>query len=72
LFRHRLIDAGNLWWEPATDDALPDTASCLARAKLCADGQHEALTDARNVVKLVRRWYAHRDRYPIPVTAPAA
>jgi oligoribonuclease (3'-5' exoribonuclease) len=63
LFRHRVIDAGNLWWEPARDDKLPDTALCLSRAGLLPVRAHDALEDSRAVVKLVRRWYAHRERF---------
>lgn len=58
LFRHRIIDAGNLWWSPAEDDRLPDTATCLSRANVSPGRPHHALDDARAVVKLVRRAYA--------------
>lgn len=62
-WRHRVIDPAVLWFDPTTDDRLPDTAECLYRAGLPVDGRHEALEDARNVVKLIRRAYA-RDRFP--------
>lgn len=60
FFRHRVIDAGNLWFDPATDDKIPDTATCLARAGLPVEVNHDALADARAVVELVRRspWFA--------------
>lgn len=54
---HRVIDPGMLWWNPKTDDPLPSTALCCARAGLEYDGRHDALGDARQVVELIRRHY---------------
>lgn len=58
--RHRVIDPGNLWFDPATDDAVPDTAECLKRAGLTNDRPHTALADCHAVVGLVRAAFARR------------
>lgn len=53
-FKHRSIDAGNLYWNPATDKALPNTEECLKRAGLPSTVAHTALEDSQDVVRLIR------------------
>jgi hypothetical protein len=59
LFSLRLIDAGNLWWQPETDARLPDMETCAARVGLDVP-MHRALADARDTVRLVRAWWARQ------------
>ncbi len=58
---HRVIDVGPLWLDPAVDEGVPNTATCLKRAGLPDDVQHDAVEDCRNVIRLIRAAYA-RDR----------
>jgi hypothetical protein len=58
--RHRVLDVGCLWFDPATDEKIPDSAECFRRAGLEGPPPHAALEDARAVVQMVRRWYAKR------------
>jgi hypothetical protein len=52
----RVLDPGSMYWIPETDgDTLPSTETCLKRAGLDSSIKHEALGDARNVLRLVRR-----------------
>lgn len=59
-FRHRVIDPGVLWMDPAADAKVPDTRECCRRAGVSADGLHSALEDARRVIELVRAGFAKR------------
>lgn len=59
--RNRVLDVGNLWFNPATDDRLPDTAECLRRAGVTNPKPHSALDDARAVVAMVRARYAVKE-----------
>ena len=52
-YRHRVIDPAMLFWNPLTDDKLPDTKTCMERAGLSGEVAHNALDDARIVVKLI-------------------
>lgn len=52
--RHRVIDIASHFWQPG-DECLPDTNTCLKRAGLNIETDHTALSDARNVVRLVRK-----------------
>lgn len=72
-FRHRVLDVGSLYCLPRTvvpasvphgvptlggDDVIPNMDLCLSRAGITdCGGQHRALTDARMVVDLLRRYY---------------
>jgi oligoribonuclease len=58
-FRHRrrIIDPGVLWFDPATDEQLPDTPECLRRAGITNDRPHSAVHDCRAVIELVRAAY---------------
>lgn len=50
---HRVIDPAILFWNPLTDDKLPDTKTCMERAGLSDEVAHNALDDAKIVVKLI-------------------
>lgn len=50
---HRVIDPGSLFWNPATDEILPDTQTCLERCGMDREVQHTALEDAMDVVDMV-------------------
>lgn len=52
-YRHRVIDPAILFWDPLTDDKLPDTKTCMERAGLSGEVAHNALDDAKIVVKLI-------------------
>jgi DNA polymerase III epsilon subunit-like protein len=54
-FRHRSIDPAVLFWRPDTDDALPDTKTCLTRADLEGRVAHTAVEDCISVIQLIRR-----------------
>ena len=56
-FSQRTIDPAMLYWNPETDDKLPDTKTCLERADLSTEILHVALDDAECVIKLVRKYY---------------
>lgn len=60
-FRSRCIDPGVMWWIPALDATVPDLATCLARADIGIGRPHDALADARAVVRLVRAYHARRE-----------
>lgn len=56
-FHHRIIDVGNLYWEPGIDDdTLPDLKMCMHRALMIGNVPHTALSDAVIVHKLVKHW----------------
>lgn len=60
MLGHRVLDPGNLYWEPSDGYCLPDTGTCLDRAGLKATDEHRAYGDALDVIKLIRN-----KRYPI-------
>jgi hypothetical protein len=54
-FDHRIIDVGNLYWEPKDDGPhLPDLSKCLKRAGLNPLVSHNAIADAIQVIQLIR------------------
>jgi hypothetical protein len=53
-FHRRTIDPATLFWNPLVDQELPGTETCLTRAGLDPNVPHEAVDDARNVIRLVR------------------
>lgn len=59
-FFRRTIDPAMLFWNPLTDPEPPGTETCLLRAGLDPDVPHEAVEDARNVIRMVR--FAERER----------
>ena len=63
LFHHRCFDPAMLFIEPG-DIVLPDMETCLKRAGLPSEIKHEALEDARNVVRLIRIGMARLPQAP--------
>ncbi len=54
MWGHRAIDPGMLYWQPG-DFKVPSMATCMQRAgRGIAAVKHEALEDAREVIRLVR------------------
>jgi len=53
-FRHRVLDPAILFWQPAKDEKLPDSATCYKRAGLDSKVAHTAVDDAKGVVWLIR------------------
>lgn len=56
-FRHRVIDAGSVFvdWNAKT---LPDLQTCKKMANIPGDVAHNALEDARDVIRVLRAKYA--------------
>lgn len=55
--RHRTLDPGPLYFDPTRDDAPPGLGECLKRAGLPPDVKHNALDDARDVIRCLRSHY---------------
>lgn len=53
-FRHRVLDPAVLYFDPSSDEELPDLATCKKRAGLSETVAHTAVSDALDVVQLVR------------------
>lgn len=53
-FFHRTIDPAMLFWDPLMDLEPPSTELCMMRAGLDPEVKHEAVEDARNVIRLIR------------------
>jgi oligoribonuclease (3'-5' exoribonuclease) len=55
-FHRRIIDCGQWWMDPITDEFVPDTKECVRRAGIETDlgALHTAIFDARLVVELNR------------------
>lgn len=51
--RHRVIDPGMLYWEPG-DLTVPDMKTCMGRAGREGVVTHNAVEDAREVIRLIR------------------
>lgn len=52
----RVLDPGSMYWIPELDgDKPPNTETCLKRAGLDSGINHDALEDARNVLRLIRK-----------------
>ncbi len=52
---HRIIDVGNLYWDWNLDgDKLPSMEVCLKRAGFKGGVKHNAIDDARDVLRLIR------------------
>ncbi len=58
---HRRIDPGMLYWNPRTDVKPPDTKTCLQRAGIDTEVQHDAIADATDVIRLIRRSFNVRE-----------
>jgi hypothetical protein len=52
--KHRVLDVGSRYFDPYTDADIPDTAECLRRAGVDPTVRHEAVGDARNVIRMLR------------------
>jgi oligoribonuclease len=63
-FRHRVVDPGSLYFNPAIDDQLPDSKICMERAGLSGDVKHNAVEDALVVVKLLRNKFCQSEIAP--------
>jgi DNA polymerase III epsilon subunit-like protein len=50
---HRVLDMGNLYWDPLIDEEPPNTGACMMRAGLDGAVAHTALEDAKVVAKAV-------------------
>lgn len=55
LLSHRVMDPGNLYWEPSDGYRLPNTQQCLDRAGLIATNSHRAYGDALDVIRMIRK-----------------
>lgn len=62
-FKHRHADPAALYWNPETDDALPDMKTCLERAGIKEEVLHTAVEDAQQVIKLLRHKLGKRDTF---------
>jgi len=56
-FRHRCIDPAILYFDPKVDTALPGQELCLERAGMKEEVTHDAVGDALQVVKLIRKHF---------------
>lgn len=54
LFNHRYIEPAMLFWNPKTDEKLPNLKTCMERAGIEGEVTHTALEDAFQVIKLLR------------------
>jgi len=53
-FHHRVLDPGSMYFDPEKDDVPPNLSTCLERAGFDDHVAHTAVSDAIDVVKLVR------------------
>lgn len=53
----RYLDPSILYWDPKTDDSLPNLELCKKRAGYKPTVNHTALEDARDVVNLIRSYF---------------
>ncbi len=51
---HRCVDPGMRFWDPRIDKVPPDTKTCLQRAGILTEVAHDAISDALDVIRLVR------------------
>ncbi len=59
--KHRFIDVGSMWWNPAIDECLPNLTECLVRAGLNdVHPMHYATQDCESVIELVRAFHARQ------------
>lgn len=54
-FRHRILDPSALYFDPKVDTELPGMELCLERAGIKEEVSHNAVEDALQVVKLIRK-----------------
>jgi len=55
--RHRVIDPAVLYVKWNEDDSTPDLSTCLSRAGFAPEVAHDALEDAWDVIRVLRRFY---------------
>jgi hypothetical protein len=60
MFRHTVIDPGSMFWYPDFDRMIPDSALVMKRAGVQYQGAHDALEDARMVIKALRNSLYYR------------
>lgn len=53
----RYLDPSILYWDPNTDDSLPNLELCKKRAGYKHNVNHTAIEDARDVVNLIRSYF---------------
>lgn len=56
-FRSRIIDPAILYFDIQKDDQLPNMETCLERANIKEKVTHNAIDDAIQVIKLIRKKY---------------
>lgn len=54
IFSHRYLDPGPMFFDPCEDDIPPNLKICLERAGYVGDVSHDALDDARDVIRCIR------------------
>lgn len=59
---HRLLDPAMLYLDPTKDTRVPSLSTCLERAGLPATVAHNAVDDAMDVVRLLRKGIPQRSR----------
>lgn len=57
-FHHRVLDVGSVFVDFKNDEWLPDLTECMKRAGVKGAVTHDALEDARDVVRTLRAKYA--------------
>lgn len=57
-FRHKVLDPGTLFVDWKIDDQVPNFDICKKRAGIDGEVKHDALEDARDVIRLLRKGYA--------------
>lgn len=66
---HRVIDPGNMFWNPMTDDIPPGSNECLRRCNIDTETTHNALDDALDVCQMV---FTHVGRVCRPISLLSA
>jgi len=61
-FHRRCCDPAQLYFDPSTDDELPDLNRCLVRACIKKEVSHTAVEDALDVVRLLRNHYSPKEK----------
>jgi oligoribonuclease len=63
ILRSRVLDPCILYWKPETDDELPGLSTCLERAGFDSIVSHDSVDDARDVVRVIRKYYGDRNLF---------
>jgi oligoribonuclease len=58
VMRQRMLDPAMLFWDPYSDDSLPNLSRCLSLSGYKHIVSHDALDDALDVVRVLRHAYA--------------